>query len=306
MTVSLKLPVQNISCDACAKVIGRLVSRFEGAKFESISDDEKTLFLSCQENDVGAIKDLLKKYNYLSGSSNGSHFGHFAKEVFAGSAAYKAEHVFLSRLLVVFGVLFSFLALFQVFVFNNLEVGKKLWPVLALVPFGIVVNMASLWHTKLLRENFGCNTGMMIGMTIGMMSSFMLGAILGATNGMFIGSAVGMLVGMGLGYWAGRSVGIMGVMEGMMAGLMGGLMSPMLSVMLVVDNLVPFLYLLFICCTIILAGMSYMLYREGGPLLDEKLVPSTITLLFAGLLVLIFVVVLAVFGPKSPIAWGAI
>lgn len=304
MPVTLSLSVQNVSCESCGKVISRLISRFKEAKFESISSDANTLTLTCRENDVDAIKEVLREYNYLAGSSV-SQIRHVAKGVLSGKNSFLAENVFLTRLFLVFGALFVLTALFQFFVFNKLSVGINLWPVLALVPFGIVLNMASLWHARLLGENFLCNTGMMIGMTIGMMSGFMLGVLLGATNGMFVGSVTAMLIGMGAGAWAGRSVGIMGIMEGMMAGLMGGLMGPMLSVMLVADNLVLFLYLFFAACTIIIAGLSYMIYKEAGPILDEASVPSFLTLLFAGLIVLVFVVALAVFGPKSAIAFGA-
>jgi len=146
---------------------------------------------------------------------------------------------------------------------------------------------------------------MMVGMTIGMMSGFMLGAIIGATNGMFVGSVAGMLVGMFFGAWAGKWVGIMGLMEGMMAGLMAGLMGAMVSVMMIADNLVPFMYILFASCGVIIAGLSYLIFRESGPLLDEKLVPSFMQLLLFGLIALVFVTALTVFGPKSAIAWGA-
>ena len=306
MVVRLELSVQNISCESCERVISRLVSRFNDAKFESISADGKTLLLSCNEKDVEKIKGVLSQYNYLEEQPVKFYAGFVAKQLFSDSSAFLAERTFLTRLLVVFGVIFSMLALFQIFVFNNIEVGKKLWPVLLLVPFGIILNMTSLWHARLLRKNFACNTGMMIGMTIGMMSGFMLGVILGATNGMFIGSVVSMFAGMFLGAWAGKPVGVMGVLEGMMAGLMGGLMGPMLSVMLITDNLIVFLYLFFIACTAIIVGLSYLIFRESGPIMDEKVVPSFTTMLFSALLVLILIVLLAMFGPKSAIAWGAL
>lgn len=302
----LRIPVQNVSCDSCEKVITRVVSRFAGAKFVSISPDQRTLELECGQNDVGQIKTELSRYGYLDEGLGGQPFLQIARKIFAGYDGFRAENVFLTRLIMIFGVLFALVALFQFFVFSSIEGSEKLWPVLALVPLGVAVNIGSLWHTRMLGANFMCNTGMMIGMTIGMMAGFMIGAVLGATNGMFVGSVVGMLTGMVLGSWGGKSVGIMGVMEGMMAGLMAGLMGAMVSVMMVTDNLVPFLYILFASCTLIIVGLSYMIYKEAGPIMEEENVPSVFSLLFFGLVVTVFVVGLAVFGPKSAIAWGAV
>lgn len=300
----LKLSVQNVSCESCEKVITRLVSRFDGAKFISISGDQKTLTLECSENDSQKIRTELSRYGYLDEGLTGSAFVQVAKKILSGSGGFKAENSFLIRVVLVFGVLFVLLAIAQLFVFQTIPQASKLWPVLALVPFGIAVNMASLWHARLLEKNFACNTGMMIGMTIGMIAGFMFGAVIGATNGMFIGSVSGMLVGMASGAWSGKSVGVMGIMEGMMAGLMGGLMGPMVSVMMIVDNLIPFMYLLFAACTVILAGMSYLIYKEAGPIINEENVPSFFKLLFAALVVMVVVIAIAIFAPKSATAWG--
>jgi hypothetical protein len=131
----------------------------------------------------------------------------------------------------------------------------------------------------------------------------MLGAVVGATNGMFVGSVVGMAGGMLAGIWAGKYVGVMGTLEGMMAGLMAGTMGAMLSVMMVVDNLVPFLYILFGVCIVMLLGLNYMIYAEAGPLMQAR-IPSWTRILVIACVVLIFIYALALFGPKSFVAWG--
>src|SRR3989344_8985953 len=117
-------PVKNISCDACDKVISRLVSKFEGARFESISPDKRTLEITCNEGDVKEIRGVLSKYNYLDeGSSGGggvSQARHVFGQVFAGAESFRAEHVFLSRLMIVFAVLFALTAVFQILVLSRL------------------------------------------------------------------------------------------------------------------------------------------------------------------------------------------
>ncbi|MBI4044033.1 MAG: hypothetical protein HY393_04485 [Candidatus Diapherotrites archaeon] len=300
--VSFELRVQNLSCEACAKVLQRVLRRAGNASLEWVSGDAKSIRVSCDEKQVEHVKRVLREYKYLDESSGAGAFWHVVKGVFHGLPAFRAEHVLVTRCIVLFGVLFVFLAVAQNVVLARFA-GEKLWPVLVLIPFGISLNVGALWHARLLQNYCACNTGMMLGMTIGMMSGFMLGAILGATNGMFVGSVAGMLVGMFLGAYAAGFAGIMGIMEGMLAGLMAGVMGAMLSVMMVTDHLVLFLYVLFFLCALILAGLSYLVYKEAGPLLESS-VPGWSELIVQGLIVLVFVVGLAVFGPKSPIAWG--
>jgi hypothetical protein len=111
-------------------------------------------------------------------------------------------------------------------------------------------------------KQFSCMSGMMIGMTIGMVAGFLAGFFIGATNGMFFGSVFGMAIGIIFGMWNGYCCGIMGVMEGIMAGFMGGLMGAMSSVMMINDHLIVASIIVTIICSVILIGLSYMIYKE--------------------------------------------
>lgn len=154
------------------------------------------------------------------------------------------------------------------------------------------------------RKEISCTNGMMVGMTIGMIAGFMCGAIIGATNGMFFGAVVGVIIGMILGCNVGRCCGIMGALEGLMAGLMAGTMGAMLSVMLINDNLIAFMYFLFGCSAIILGGLSYMMYRESGPISNDQLGINFTGFLLASLLLTVVLVAIMFFGPKGSIIYS--
>ena len=210
---TIQLPLQNVSCEACEKVIGRILGKYPGARMESISKDGKWLSLSCEENDVSSIKEKLREHNYL-GESAGSprHVTHVLSHILNGTPLFRAEHELLVNVLLIFGALVAVLGGIYFFWFTGNVPFLKLWPVLALIPFGLAVNMGALLHVRQLCHHFTCTNGMMAGMTIGMIAGFMSGAILGATNGMFVGSVVGMFVGMSVSAWAVRKVGIMGIL----------------------------------------------------------------------------------------------
>lgn len=111
-------------------------------------------------------------------------------------------------------------------------------------------------------KEFPCMSGMMIGMTIGMVAGFLAGFFVGAINGMFWGSMFGITIGIIFGMWNGYCCGIMGFMEGIMAGFMGGLMGAMSSVMMINDHLITASIIVTLICSVILIGLSYMVYEE--------------------------------------------
>ncbi len=305
-----QLPVQNLSCEACAKVITRMLSTFKSAKLERVSADASYIDVVCLPQDVEKIKQRLRDYHYLREGAEGipnslSALSYFARGILEGKSTLASERVLLLR--VVAGIIFGYLLLggMHFFIFAGNSTEARVFPLLLLVPLGVGLNLLALFHAHLLQKQFTCSSGMMVGMTFGMMAGFMLGAILGATSGMFLGSVGGMAAGMLAGVWAGRYVGVMGTLEGMMAGLMGGTMGAMLSVMMVTDYLVEFAYLLFFVCGIILLALMYLIYTQAGPILQAKL-PSWYYVLAWHAVLVGSVVLFAVLGPKSAIAWGLV
>ena len=175
-------------------------------------------------------------------------------------------------------------------------------PYMVYIAVSVAVIGAGVWHVKSYRHTFSCNLGMMAGMTVGMMVGFLLGAIIGATNGMFMGSVYGMFTGMFAGGWCARNCGIMSIMEGLMAGLMGGIMGAMTTVMMINDNLAIFMPILIGSITIILAGMTVMIFRESEEH-QGKIPPKDSHEIFLYVLALfvlaMFTTFLMVYGPKS-------
>ena len=307
MTHTIQLPIRNVSCEACEKVIGRILGKFSHAKVESISPDAKTLTITCEESDIDAIKEKLTTYDYLDSTKDDQDFfSYVTSRIISNAPGYEAEHDLLTHTLGLVSVLFAVMGLAYMVWFSQDALFARMLPILALVPFGIAVNAGSLVHVRHVRQHFNCSSGMMAGMIIGMISGFMSGAILGATNGMFIGSVGGMAIGMSASAYAVRKAGIMGVLEGLMAGLMAGTMGAMLSVMMLADNLVAFLYILFGVCTLILGGISYFVFKEVGPIQDEQNKVDFIPLAMMSILFLLIFLALMLWGPKSALVGGFI
>ena len=174
-------------------------------------------------------------------------------------------------------------------------------PLVLLAIAGSVAIAFSHFHIRCYGNDVACMPGMMAGMTMGMAAGFMVGALVGATNGMFIGCLAGIGVGIALGANLGRPSGVMGGMEGIMAGLMSGTMGPMLSVMMINDNLVPFLYVLFVVCAGILGLLSYMMYKENGG--APKTGAAFVKFLAAAAILSIATIALMLYGPKGPITY---
>ena len=162
----------------------------------------------------------------------------------------------------------------------------------------------SFFHMKCYRKRMSCQNGMMVGMVTGMIAGFLVGALIGASNGMFMGSLFGMLAGIAVGLELGRCCGIMGSLEGIMAGIMSGVMGAMTSVMLYNDNMVPFLYVLFGACIVVLGGLSYMMSKEGGKAKLSELKAGRLEFVAFAALFFLLLVAIALFGPKSAITFG--
>ncbi|HVY01403.1 MAG TPA: hypothetical protein VHA12_01415 [Candidatus Nanoarchaeia archaeon] len=167
---------------------------------------------------------------------------------------------------------------------------------LSILSYAIILPTARYISTY---KEFPCMSGMMIGMTIGMVSGFLPGFVIGATNGMFYGSVFGMAVGILFGAWNGKCCGIMGVMEGVMAGFMGGLMGAMSSVMMLNDHLKIISIIVFIISTVILFGLTYMIYKEVKQMQKSPEQRDVFFTIFWSILLTLITLLVIVFGPRS-------
>ncbi len=149
-----------------------------------------------------------------------------------------------------------------------------------------------------------CMTGMMIAMTVGMQIGMMIGAVVGATNGYFTGAMVGMILGSIGGIIAGfTSNSTMSWVQGLMSGIMGGTMGPMISVMIFTDRILVFMPFYMILNLILLWGFMKM-YHEEAIEGNKELVRKNIDLLTfvsACIIVSAILILIMVYGPKSPI-----
>ncbi len=283
------LQLSGLECDSCEKVVARIVAK-NSCAFKSLDAKSGKLVVDApSEQNASALRDALLDAGYGVGSKPAARgdfrrFNAFISKLFNGGAELATERAILEAAV---ASLFAMVILVSLsFFLPQLSAARPYAVLLILGALGAAASYFALQHFRYYTEPQTCMCGMMVGMTIGMMAGFLAGALSGAANGMFTGSVVGMAVGMYLGAVAGSSVGVMGVMEGLMAGLMSGTMGAMLSVMLYNDNLVPFLFILFAACISMLAALSYMLYRESGPLPEGKrpslaMAVATNTALFA-------------------------
>jgi hypothetical protein len=149
-----------------------------------------------------------------------------------------------------------------------------------------------------------CMTGMMIGMTIGMQIGMMIGAVIGATNGYFTGAMVGMILGSIGGIIAGlTSNNTMSWVQGLMSGIMGGTMGPMIAVMMFTDRIQIFMPFYMLLNLILLWGFLKMYHEEaidGNKELVKKNI-DLLTFVSACVIVTAILIVIMVYGPKSPI-----
>ncbi|MBI5225969.1 cation transporter [Candidatus Micrarchaeota archaeon] len=293
----------NLTCDSCRELIGRAVSKFPGASLKNVDLSSGAVVVDCNESDFDKLKAAVYEKGF--GPTGSKSIRHVVKGVLGNDSAFAAERTILEYSLGSLVLIFAVELVLGVMFFQDV---KGFWtiyaPLLFLLAMGIEATVAAMAHLQFFKTDVSGMTGMMIGMTIGMASGFMLGALVGATNGMFIGSLAGMFVGMALGAWAGKCCGVMGVMEGMMAGLMSGTMGAMLSVMMFREPIMVFLVLLVATCVIMLAGLSYAIFKESGNIPQEAFKASFVEYAAISLIISIAFTLLMLVGPKSAVVIG--
>ncbi|MFA6048833.1 MAG: hypothetical protein WC792_02705 [Candidatus Micrarchaeia archaeon] len=298
------IQLSGLECDSCEKVVARLVEK-NACTLVSLDAKKGALVVDApSQQNLESLQSALSGAGYGVGGNPASRgdsgrFFWFLGKLFSNSPELAAERAIVEVAAVSLFAMVCLVAL-PYFV-PQLSGAKPFAPLLFLGAAGTAACYLALEHFRSYTQPHNCMCGMMVGMTIGMIGGFLAGALSGAANGMFTGSVVGVVVGMWLGASAGSAVGVMGALEGLMAGLMSGTMGAMLSVMLYNDNLMPFLFILFAACVLILAALSYMLYRESGPLPEGKrsgiaAAVATNVALFA-----IFSAII-VWGPRSALA----
>ncbi|MEK6982085.1 MAG: heavy-metal-associated domain-containing protein [Candidatus Micrarchaeota archaeon] len=297
----ITLELNGMTCNSCEKLV-TMVTEKQGGKVKLINIKSGKVELSIDEDKFAALKQSLAEKGFSEKNKETQRgdtkrfLAYFSSilvnepHVENESALFNNAIASLAGLFILFGGLtyFGFLSFTSVYL-----------PVIILVLLSSVLILFSYSHILCYAKNLSCMNGMMAGMTIGMISGFLIGLLVGATNGMFVGSVVGIAIGVLLGVNVGKCCGIMGALEGIMAGIMAGVMGAMTSIMLLNDNLVAFLYIFFGLCAIVLAGLSYMMYREGGAIDKQK---HTLTDFFIRSAILsIFLVAFMLIGPKGPL-----
>jgi len=266
--------------------------------------DEVEITKAVREKGYGLSTTPLESKAGSEGKSSLETAKNFFSSVINGKNGFEIERTLLENTLLSFFLIIGAEILFAVILTSFgktvLETYKWLFLLLAV---GVSANAFAVWHSIAYRKEFTCGSGMMVGMTLGMMSGFMIGALVAASNGMFVGSVVGIAVGMLVGGYCGYCCGIMGLLEGLMAGIMAGIMGAMTAIMLLNDHMLEFLFILFGACTIVLAGLSYMIYKEAGGEGSKTSLPSGLTLVLINVGMALLIVLIMVLGPKGPLAW---
>ena len=292
-----------LTCGSCEELIGRAVSKNGGA-LKGVDYASGLVTVDCEEGKFEEIKQAVYAKGF--GPSSKTHsFKGVVKGILGDDSAFAAERKIIEYSIGSLLLVFLVQAGFSFFLFQGIE---NFWtvfaPLIFLLTLGVVATMAAFSHLSFFKTDLSCMTGMMVGMTMGMTSGFMLGALMGATNGMFVGALLGMLVGIALGAFAGKCCGVMGVMEGMMAGLMSGTMGAMLSVMLLGDNLMAFIFILFIVCVLILLGLGYAVFKESGFIPQGKFELPFAAFAAIALFTTMALTLLMLYGPKSAVVLG--
>lgn len=297
----ITLDLNGMTCNSCEKLV-TIIAEKQGGRVKSINLKTGKVELSIDETQVPSLKQNLAQKGFSEKNSevergNTNRFLAYFSSILANEPHVSNEsELFNNSIASLAGlfILFGSLVYFGIFSFASVYT-----PIIFLVLLSSVLILFSYSHLLCYAKNLSCMNGMMAGMTIGMISGFLVGLLIGATNGMFIGSVVGILIGSFLGVNIGKCCGIMGALEGIMAGIMAGVMGAMTSIMLLNDNLVPFLYIFFGLCAIVLAGLSYMMYREGGAIEKQKHTFSDFFI--RSTIFSIILTVFILFGPRGPL-----
>ncbi len=302
--------VKGFECDSCVKVMAKVVSQFPGASIVESDSRKGSIVLECEDSDEKEIVNAVKEKGYLlsptpleSNTIERNAFAsakHYLSGIANGSKGFETERMLLENTLLSFFLIIGMEILVSIAFSVPAEQYKWL---LLLTAIAVSANAFAVWHSIAYRKEFTCMGGMMVGMILGMMGGFMVGAVVSASNGMFVGSVIGMAVGMAIGAYCGYCCGIMGWLEGLLAGIMGGIMGAMTSIMLLNDHLLEFLFILFGACTIVLGGLSYMIYKEAGSEAEKARLPSGLTIVLLNVGVALAIVLIMVLGPKGPLAW---
>lgn len=294
-----------MTCDSCGKLIKRVAEQ-NGAAVISIDYQKHSVTIACEPEKLDSIKQQLAEKGYPEKGFEGGTRGNpervkkYLSAIVAGEEHVEIEYKLMNYALATMIVLILIGGIGYVsFVAKSVTNAGKYVPLLILAILGSIVTVFSYYHLNCYRKNLSCMNGMMVGMTMGMITGFMVGALIGATNGIFIGSVAGMAVGIALGANIGRCCGVMGAMEGIMAGLMAGIMGAMTSIMMLRENLVLFLYLLFGVCAFVLAGLSYMMYREAGAASKTEFKKTLVDFLAATGSFTFVLAAIMLFGPKG-------
>ncbi len=309
-----KINLSGMTCESCEKLI-RGVAERNGAAVTDVSAAKGYVVLNCDEAKLSILKqqfadkgypEKIPESNSATNGANGrgdlSRVGKYLRSIIAAAPEVAVESKLLNYSIGTMALLVLLSALAFRFFLSSVENISSYPPLLFLIIASSVLITASYSHVRHYRNVLSCMHGMMAGMTAGMISGFLIGALIGATNGMFMGSVAGMVAGVALGFQVGRCCGIMGTLEGTMAGVMAGIMGAMTSIMLLIDNLVLFLYILFGICTIILGGLSYMLYRESvAPDAEFKLTFSQFAAM--GIFLSVILALVMLYGPKGAITY---
>jgi copper chaperone CopZ len=299
----IKLKLNGTSCNSCEKIITKVVEENQG-KLNSINIQTGETFVLINEDKIDQLKkQLFEKGFGQKTESRGDFQGpvQYIKQIISGSK--EAEMTILKYTLGSAVLMFLFIATINLAIPSETVLFQRYNQMIAIATISSLISVFAYTHMKCYKKDLSCTNGMMIGMTIGMVAGFLCGAIIGATNGMFIGSIFGVLIGASFGFETGRHCGIMGAMEGIMAGLMSGTMGAMLSVMMINDNLIPFLYFLIAACTIIVAGLSYMMNKEAGSRSKNEVELKFTTFLILNALLVFSMTAIMILGPKGGIVY---
>ncbi|MEM2963123.1 MAG: hypothetical protein QXW70_01755 [Candidatus Anstonellales archaeon] len=302
----LTLHLTGLSCSSCEKLLEK-IARDHNAELKSIDYDSGIVVFYSSENDFSSLKEALALKGFIE--TNKESFvtrGNWAfvkdycmRLVDGRDASLEVERRLLINALV---SLLTLIFLGALGYFGGMFDSAYL-PFLLLAIFASISTAFAYYHMSCYRKGLSCTNGMMIGMTMGMVCGSMFGLLVGATNGMFIGSLVGMTIGIGLGVNLGRFCGVMGAMEGIMAGMMSGPMGAMTSIMLFSDNLLPFLYIFFSLCVIVIFGLSYMMYREVGAAKKEHHNSGLSDFFYFSASLFLAASIIMIAGPKGPLTY---
>jgi copper chaperone CopZ len=300
---SLKL--SGMSCGSCEKIIEKVILKNSG-NVKKIDANNGLISFEASEELLPKIKSELEERGFAESQPERGHFGNaikYVKSVVAGRTGFEVENTLLNYSIFSSITIVAISFLIYYFILRNLDNSLGYLHVLAYALLISVPITFSFFHLKCYRNKMTCQNGMMVGMITGMVSGFLIGALIGAANGMFMGSLLGMVFGIGIGLELGRCCGIMGALEGIMAGIMSGIMGAMTSVMLYNDNLLVLLYVLFGFCILVLGGASYMMHREAGKIQLSELNIDMVSFVLYATLFFMFLVMFAIYGPKSTITF---